>query len=97
MNKAFTKTKELILDDNNKIVPDSDNGVVLIHIGEPKINKKGETVTNRIEYHYPRIAQALRKYADITLNNSFTFDALIENLNNVYTSIEKIDKEFKQF
>jgi hypothetical protein len=30
MNKAFTKSKELILDEHYKIISDSDNGVVLV-------------------------------------------------------------------
>jgi hypothetical protein len=30
MNKAFTKSKEIVLDENQKIIPDTDNGVVLV-------------------------------------------------------------------
>jgi len=97
MNKAFTKTKELVLDENHKIIPDPDNGVILVCIGDPKINKKGELVENKTEYCYPRIAQALRKYADLILNDSVTVSALVKSLNRVYYIIDELDKTFKQF
>lgn len=97
MNKAFTKTKELVLDDTFKIVPDSDNGVVLIQTGVVKISKKGVELKKTISYSYPRISQALRKWSDLTLNNSTTLKLLWAKTDAVYDMIDKIDKEFKQF
>jgi hypothetical protein len=94
MNKAFTKSKELILDENFKIVPDSDNGVILVTIKE-RINKKDEKVIDRIEYCYPRIAQALRKYAELSTNHKFDTLALANEA--VYVVIDSLDKTFKQF
>jgi len=101
MNKAFTKEKELILDYNYKIVPDSDNGVILVFTD---IRTKKDSKTNELvpfdfkqEYHYPRIAQALRKYSDLTLNEHRDFDSLIQKLNDVYLTIDNIDETFKQF
>lgn len=96
MNKAFTKQKELKLDENFKIVPDSDYGVILIFLTE-KENKKKEIVPFEEKFYYPRIAQALRKYTDLSLNKSESIPALIKNLNRVYFLIESIDNEFKQF
>lgn len=95
MNKSFTKTEELVLDEKHSIKPDSDNGVILVSVGEPKTNKKGETITPRTEYHFPRIAQALRKYADLTLNANFNDIAF--NSEKVYIKIDELDETFKQF
>lgn len=97
MNRSFTKEKLLVLDEKHSIKPDSDNGVILICVGEPKQNKKGETVSNITEFHFPRIAQALRKYADLNLNNNLSFDSLIFELNKIYSVIDSIDSNFKQF
>lgn len=95
-NKAFTKDEELKLDDNFKIVPDSDYGVVLVFLTE-KENKKKELVPFEQKYHYPRIAQALRKYVDLSLNESTTLKLLFAKTDAVYKTIENIDKTFKQF
>lgn len=95
-NKAFTNNQELILDDNFKIVPDSDYGVVLVFLTE-KENKKKELVPFEQKYHYPRIAQALRKYCDLCLNNQERFGLLISKLDELHLKIDKIDNEFKQF
>lgn len=110
MNKAFTNTKELVLDEKFKIIPDSDNGVILvfteIRAREKEIKGlKGKKVkTGDIEYFkfeekycYPRIAQALRKYSDLTLNENNNFDSLIQKLNDLYLTIDSIDETFKQF
>jgi hypothetical protein len=94
MNKAFTKSKELILDENFKIVPDSDNGVILVTIKE-RINKKDEEVIDRVEYYYPRISQALRKYAELSTNHKFDTLALANEA--IYVIIDSLDKTFKQF
>jgi ribosomal protein S19E (S16A) len=94
MNKAFTKSKEIVLDSNYKIISDSDSGVVLV-FKTTKVNKKDEIVPYEEMFYYPRVAQALRKYADITLNTDL--DNLNSNLEKVYLIINKIDKEFNQF
>lgn len=96
MNKAFTYSKELVLDENFKIVPDSDHGVILLHLTE-KENKKGEIVPYEQKYYFTRIAQALRKYTDLSLNSVYDFELLIKKLNDVYMIIDSIDTTFKQF
>lgn len=95
MNKAFTKTKELILDNSFKIVPDSDYGVILIFL-TTRENKKGEIVPFEQKYYFTRIAQALRKYSDVTLNQIHDLDSLIQKSDEIYSIIDSIDKEFKQ-
>ncbi len=96
MNKAFTKEKELVLDEKYKIIPDSDYGVILIVLTE-KENKKGEVVPFEQKYYFTRIAQALRKWSDLTLNSSTTLKLLWAKTDTVYDIIDRIDKEFKQF
>ena len=100
MNKAFTKSKILVLTENYFIKPDNAFGVVLVsHYLAKDINGKME-VDNKsieIEYHYPRVAQALRKYADLELVFDDDIENLIEKTEKVYALIESIDKTFKQF
>ena len=96
MNKAFTKTKKIELDSNWSISPDSDSGVVLV-FKTTKENKKGEVVPHEESFYYPRIAQALRFYADKNINSSKSIEEAIAIGNKVYQLIEKLDKEFKQF
>lgn len=96
MNNAFTKSKELVLDENYKIIPDGDNGVILIFLTEKK-NKKDELVPFEEKYYFTRIAQALKKYCDLSLNNDLGLGLIIEKSDKIYQLIENIDKEFKQF
>lgn len=108
-NKAFTKTGKIVLDSNWDLTPDSDNGVILTfsEIREREKTKKegGKTIkTGEFEdflftdrYFYPRLVQALRKYYEITLNNSETFKEIIEKEDKIIALLEKIDYEFKQF
>lgn len=109
MNKAFTKSKELVLDHNWKIQPDGDNGVVLIFAEHReketiKIVNGKKTKTGLYEpfwfedkFYFPRIAQALKHYATATINESDCLLDIIANSKKVYDLIEKLDKEFKQF
>jgi hypothetical protein len=96
MNKAFKKSKELVLDENYKIISDSDNGVVLV-FQTTRVNKKDETVPHEELMYYPRIAQALRHYSNMVINNSESLDDCIYKSESVYNLIKRLDKEFKQF
>lgn len=96
MNKSFTKTKELVLDENYKIIPDGDHGVVLVFLTE-KLNKKKELAPFYQKYYYTRIAQALEKYVDMSLSADNTMLEILVNSKRIYDIIDKIDKEFKQF
>jgi hypothetical protein len=47
--------------------------------------------------YYPRIAQALRHYSNMVINNSESLDDCIYKSESVYNLIKRLDKEFKQF
>ena len=101
MNKAFTKSKELVLDEKYKITPDSDSGVILVFT-EARIKTDKKTGLKEpfifVENHYfTRIAQALTRYASLTINSSDSLLDVVNISNAVYLVIDKLDKEFKQF
>jgi len=96
MNRSFTKSKEIVLDENYKIIPDTDNGVILV-LKTTRVNKKNEIVPNEELFYYPRIAQALKHYADKRINKSESIAHCIYKSESVYNLINKLDREFKQF
>ena len=100
MNKSFTKSKELILDEKYKIIPDSDSGVVLVFT-EQRLKENKEKVLEPYLFtenlYYPRIAQALRYYSLKTINSSFDISEAIVKSERVFELIDRLDKEFKQF
>ena len=95
MNKAFTQKKVLVLDDNYAIKPGAGSSVIL-EFTEPRLNEKGETVDFKEVWYMTRVAQALRKYADLELASDDIED-LIDRADKVYSVIDSIDKHFKQF
>lgn len=100
MNNAFKPNKILVLTENYLIKPDNNNGVVLVfHEERERENKDFETevFTFKKEWNFPRIAQALRMYADLELAFEDNIEALIEKADKVYSLIDSIDKTFKQF
>lgn len=105
MNNAFKQNKILVLSENYLIKPDNNNGVVLVFTTQEKITKYDEvlefeyeeTKTVKEEFHFPRIAQALRKYADLEIMVEDNIDLMIEKAEAVYRLIDRIDQTFKQF
>ena len=101
MNKSFTKSKELILDKNYKITPDSDSGVILVFSEmREKLNKKTGLLEPFLfieRFFYPRISQALRYYSAKAINDAKSIKEAIERSELVFNLIEKLDKEFKQY
>jgi len=100
MNKAFTKSKVLVLDANYLIKPDNANGVILLFTEERLRTKEDKTLENwtfKEEFNYPRIAQALRAYVDRELIDDDNIEDLIEKAERLYALIDKLDKTFKQF
>ena len=109
MNNTFKKSNKIELDSNWYLSPDSDNGVILTfnEIRQrdkiEKINgkkvKTGEVEDYLFEdkYYTPRIVQALRIYADKTLNTSTTLQEILEKEDKILQILEKIDNEFQQF
>ena len=108
-NKTFTNSKKIELDNSWYIEPDGDSGIILT-FHEPRKREKttkvdGKTVkTGEVEdyiftdvtYH-TRIAQALRRYVDISQNNIKSLEELLEKTEKINEVINRIDKEFKQF
>lgn len=110
MNKAFTKEKIIVLDDNYKIVPcTSSNGVELIHTTIEKrfvqTGRGSKRVTTDVlkdfvkteTFYYTRVAQALSHYSEAVVNQCTDFKEIISKTDEVIAVLKKIDNEFKQF
>lgn len=109
MNKTFEKVKEIKLDDNYTLTPDSDNGVILtfseIRQREETKKENGKLIKTGKKEDYPfedktyhtRISQALTKYVDLTQNSSKSLEELFTKVDEIYAVINKIDKTFQQF
>lgn len=105
MNNAFKQNKILVLSENYLIKPDNNNGVILVFTDQQIVLKYDEvlemdvaekkTVTE--SWQYPRIAQALRKYADLEIMVEDNIEAVIAKAEAVYKLIDRIDTTFKQF
>lgn len=109
MNKAFTKSSKIVLDDNYHLTSDGDSGVVLT-FQEPREREETKKENGKIvktgnkedflfedKWYFTRISQALTKYVDLTQNNSKSLEDLLAKINTVYSTIDTINKEFKQF
>jgi len=109
MNQAFLKSKKIVLDADWYLMPDNDHGVVLVFHEmrtrdkiekiDGKQVKTGETEPFLFEekYYYPRVAQALKEYVEETQNKCTSLERIIEVNDKIFSLIERIDKEFKQF
>lgn len=101
MNKTFTKSKKIELDSNWHLTPDGDNGVILtFHEVRERKKKNSEEMEDFLfedKRYFTRIVQALRLYAEKTLNTSSTLQEIIEKEDRIMNLLEKMDKEFKQF
>ena len=101
MNNTFKQKAQLDLDDNWHLTSDSDSGVVLTfhEIRRRKNKKTGEEEEFLFEdkYHYPRVAQSLRKWSQMVENSTESIDKILENSEKVLEVINRIDREFKQF
>lgn len=105
MNSAFKQNKILVLSENYLIKPDNNNGVILTFTEQRTRTKRDEVLEVEVEenftftesWQYPRIAQALRKYADLEIMVEDNVEAMIAKSEAVYKLIDKIDQTFKQF
>lgn len=105
MNNAFKQNKILVLSENYLIKPDNNNGVILVFSEQRTRVKRDEVLevdieepfTFKEEWQYPRIAQALRKYADLEIMVEDNIELMIEKAEAVYKLIDRIDATFKQF
>ena len=102
MNTAFKNRRFIELDEKWDISPDADHGVVLTFKEFRNRAKKATPLqleeflfTDR--YYFPRISQALMKYADSSSNSLVSIKNVLENQERIINLIKKIDNEFKQF
>lgn len=101
MNKVFTRTNKIILDDCYQLESDSDSGLILV-FSEPR---KRTSKTTRLDedyiffdrWYFTRISQALTKYVDLSQNSSKTLEELTTKIDEIYAVIKRIDLEFQQF
>lgn len=107
MNKTFTKNSEIVLDEFYSLSSDGDSGIVLT-FQEKRTRKKTDKDTKKEtgeieEYlfteprYFTRIAQALKRYVELSQNNCKTIGELLEKTSKIDILLEKLDKEFKQF
>ena len=101
MNKTFKNNKKIELSEGWHLEPDGFNGIVLIfsEVRERK-NKKTDELEDYIyedRWHHPRISQSLKEYVKLTQNSSKTIEEILEKTDKIYTLLERMDKEFKQF
>lgn len=101
MNKTFKNNKKIELSEGWHLEPDGFNGIVLIFSEkrERKNKKTGELEDYIYEdrWHHPRISQSLKEYVKLTQNSSKTIEEILEKTDKIYTLLERMDKEFKQF
>lgn len=101
MNKVFKNTEKIELDSNWSIIPDGYNGIILIFSEKrERKNKKTDELEDYIyedRWHHPRISQSLKEYVKLTQNSSKTIGEILEKTDKIYTLLERMDKEFKQF
>lgn len=101
MNKTFKNNKKIELSEGWYLEPDGFNGIVLVfsEARERKNKKTGELEDYIYEdrWHHPRISQSLKEYVKLTQNSSKTIDEILEKTDKIYTLLERMDKEFKQF
>lgn len=101
MNKTFKNNKTIELSEGWHLEPDSYNGIVLVFSEKrERKNKKTGELEDYIfsEPHYfPKITQALKEYVRVTQNSSKTIEEILEKTDKIYTLLERMDKEFKQF
>lgn len=109
MNKAFTKSKKIVLDPNWHLTPDGDNGVVLtfheirerdkLEKVDGKQVKTGEKEDYLFEekFYFTRIVQALKEYTEETQNNSESIKEILKKQEYIEKLLTKMDKEFEQF
>lgn len=97
MNNIFIKAKKnkIVIDKNFYMKPDGFSGVVLVHSQQKKRKKKTggeEFYKYETKFYYPRVAQALQKYVDVSGSSDMRIDKILENSKRVLTIISEFDK-----
>jgi len=99
MNRVFEKQKFIGLDEKWDLTPDADHGVVLT-FKEARIRIKENTGEKEEflfvdKYYFPRVAQALSKYCEMSLNHNESIDDIVSNSERIFNLINTIKDEFR--
>lgn len=101
MNKAFTKSKVIKLDNNWVITSDGETSIKLVF---SEMRQRKNKTTGEIENFlyeeprwYTRISQSLKAYLDLSQNSSDSIEELITKTDYIVGVIDRIDRDFKQF
>jgi hypothetical protein len=106
MNNVFKNTKRIDLDEKFSLTPDVDHGLVLtqeVMKIRKKIDKESKKPTGETEeylgtekYYFPRLAQSINKYIQLTTNEAESIVELKEILLRIEKTIEeKLIFDFK--
>jgi hypothetical protein len=93
MNKVFTDSKKIVLDDRYYLEPDQFKGIVLVFHEQRERTKKDEskqTYTFEDRWYYPKLSQVMSKYMTLTQSDSETVRDLLRATERVETLIEKL-------
>lgn len=99
MNRVFTKSNKIILDEKWYITSDGDSGIVLT-FHETRVGKRNgveEEYEFTEPFYYPRIVQALSGYVSKSQAKCETLGQVLEVTQKIFTLLERLDKEFRQF
>jgi hypothetical protein len=94
MNTVFTKSQNIILDNNYSLEPDQFQGLVLTFSEERIRTKKDKTEEKFLFqdfYYYPKLSQTLRKYLSLKQMEAGDLDELLDKV----TEVEKTIEQFK--
>jgi len=99
MNRVFTKSNKIVLDDKWYITSDGDSGIVLTfhETREGKRNGVLEKYEFTEPYYYPKIVQALSGYVNKSQAKCDSLEEVLEVTRRILSLLEKLDKEFRQF
>jgi hypothetical protein len=93
MNKVFTDSNRIVLDDRYYLEPDGFKGIVLVFHEERERTKKdgsSQTYTFKDRWYYPKLSQVMSKYLTLTQSESRSIEELIEATVRTEKLIEKL-------
>jgi hypothetical protein len=93
MNKVFTDSNRIVLDDRYYLEPDGFKGIVLVFHEQRERKKKDnskEIYTFEDRWYYPKLSQVMSKYLTLTQSDSKSIEELIEATVRTEKLIEKL-------
>lgn len=99
MNRVFTKSNKIELDEKWYLVSDGDSGIILTfhEVREGKRNGVLEKYEFIEPFYYTRIVQALSGYVTKSQAKCDSLEQILEITQRIFALLEKLDKEFRQF